>query len=252
MKYVRFSVADKVKYGILEGNVIKVLTNSYLEEYETTQETYKLEEIHILAPVNPSKAVCVGLNYGDHAKEMCLPLPPTPILFMKPSTATIGPNDSIIHPHLSERVDYEGELAVVIKKSARHISIDDVPEYILGYTIGNDVTARDLQKSDGQWTVAKGFDTFMPLGPIISDEVDPTRLSVITYLNNNVVQKSNTKHLIFSAHFLVSYISSIMTLNPGDVILTGTPGGIGKMEVGDVVRVEIEGLLSLTNTLEYE
>ncbi len=252
MKYVRFSVADKVKYGILEENVIKVLSNSYFEEYVTTQETYQLDQIHILAPVKPSKAVCVGLNYGDHAKEMCLPLPPTPILFMKPSTATIGPNDSIIHPRLSERVDYEGELAVVIKRRARHISIDDVPKYILGYTIANDVTARDLQKSDGQWTVAKGFDTFMPLGPIISDEVDPSNLSVITYLNNNVVQKSNTKHLIFSAYFLVSYISSIMTLNPGDVILTGTPGGIGKMEVGDVVRVEIEGLLSLTNTLKSE
>ncbi|NCB01318.1 MAG: DUF2437 domain-containing protein [Spirochaetia bacterium] len=249
MKYVRFKIDEEVKYGIIKGEQVWLLTHSFLEDYEVTNQSYLLSEVTPLSPTLPSKAVCVGLNYADHAMEMNIPIPSTPILFMKPSSSTIGPDEAIVHPTLSKRVDYEGELAIVIKKEAYQVPLEEVGEYILGYTCANDVTARDLQKSDGQWTVAKGFDTFMPLGPIVSDEVDPTILSIKTSLNGKVVQQSNTKHLIFSAHYLVSYISSIMTLYPGDVILTGTPGGIGKMEIGDKVTVEIEGIGSLTNTL---
>jgi len=248
MKYIRFRFEGTEKYGIIDNNIITEISPSYFEPYTLLANTYPIENVTILAPSLPSKAVCVGLNYADHAKEMNLTIPSSPVLFMKPSSATIGPLDYIEHPSLSARVDYEGELAIVIKKRAYHVAIDDIGDFILGYTCANDVTARDLQHKDGQWTIAKGFDTFLPLGPIITDEVDPHHLSITTYLNDAVVQKSNTQHLIFSAHYLVSYISQIMSLYPGDVILTGTPGGIGNMEHGDVVKVEIEGIGVLTNT----
>ena len=248
MQYIHFTFEEKEKYGILKDNIITEIHPSYFEPYTIAKETYRIEEVEILIPTIPSKAVCVGLNYRDHAKEMNLSLPSSPVLFMKPSSAAIGPMSSIIHPPFAKRVDYEGELAIVIKKKAYQIPITDIGEYILGYTCANDVTARDLQHKDGQWTMCKGFDTFLPLGPIISDEVNPDNLAITTYLNGKVVQKSNTEHLIFKAHYLTSYINQIMTLYPGDVILTGTPGGIGKMEDGDEVKVEIEGIGVLTNT----
>lgn len=248
MKYVRFRADNEERYGILNQDVVTQITPSYFEPYKGTGNTYPLNTIELLSPTLPSKAICVGLNYKDHAKEMNLPIPTSPVLFMKPSSATIGIHAPIIHPPLATRVDYEGELAIVIKSLAYEVSIEEIGEYILGYTCANDVTARDLQEPGGQWTVAKGFDTFLPIGPIISDEVDPDNLEITTYLNDKVVQKSNTSNLIFSPRYLVSYISHIMTLYPGDVILTGTPGGIGKMDLGDIVTVEIEGIGSLKNS----
>lgn len=248
MKYIRFRAENKEKYGILKDNIVTEVHPSYFEPYTIGSNTYPLHTVKLLPPTLPSKAICVGLNYADHAKEMSLALPSSPVLFMKPSSATIGEGDSIIHPIQSSRIDYEGELAIVIKKKAYQVPLHEVVDYILGYTCANDVTARDLQEPGGQWTLAKGFDTFLPLGPIITDEVDPDNVAINTYLNDLLVQKSNTAHFIFSTHYLVSYISHVMTLYPGDVILTGTPGGIGKMEAGDIVKVEIEGIGVLTNS----
>ena len=206
-----------------------------------------MDEIKILPPVVPSKAVCIGLNYHDHIEETNSKVPDRPVVFIKPSTAVIGHMDDIKYPELSKRVDYEGELAVVIGKKAKDINVNDAKEYIFGYTCGNDVTARDLQPADGQWTVSKSFDTFLPLGPWIETELDPLNLEIRTYLNDELKQSSNTRHLIFDPYTLVSYISQIMTLLHGDIILTGTPSGIGPMKKGDKVVVEIENIGSLIN-----
>ncbi|MGB9779507.1 MAG: fumarylacetoacetate hydrolase family protein [Caldanaerobacter sp.] len=242
MKIVRVD-KEPDSYGILEnGKVI------LLKEGETF--LYRLNEIKLLPPCIPSKAICVGLNYKDHIEEMGDKIPEEPTLFIKPSTAVIGPDDYIILPEMSRRVDYEGELAVVIGRKAKNVSIEEAKNYILGYTIANDVTARDLQAKDGQWTRAKSFDTFLPIGPWIVTDLDPTSLNITTYVNGEVKQKSNTKYLIFDVFKLVSFISHIMTLNPGDVILTGTPSGVGPLKAGDVVTIEIEGIGKLTNRVK--
>jgi 2-keto-4-pentenoate hydratase/2-oxohepta-3-ene-1,7-dioic acid hydratase in catechol pathway len=230
-------------YGILENDKVILL-----KEGETF--LYGLNEVKLLPPCIPSKAICVGLNYKDHIEEMGDKIPEEPTLFIKPSTAVIGPDDYIILPEMSRRVDYEGELAVVIGRKAKNVSIEEAKNYILGYTIANDVTARDLQAKDGQWTRAKSFDTFLPIGPWIVTDLDPTSLNITTYVNGEVKQKSNTRHLIFNVPTLVSFISHIMTLNPGDVILTGTPSGVGPLKPGDVVTIEIEGIGRLTNRVK--
>jgi len=246
MKIGRFFYANKTFFGLVEDSIVKVVKS--LEPLKLGKESYSIEDLKILPPVKPSKIVCVGLNYKDHAKELGLELPESPVLFLKPPTCVIGHNDSIIYPqHMSSQVDYEGELAVVIKKECRNIKPQEADEYILGYTCANDVTARDLQPKNGQWTVAKSFDTFLPLGPIITDEIDPNNSPIKTYLNGKLVQNSNTSNFIFTVQELVSYVSSIMTLKPFDVIITGTPSGIGSMKKGDVVEVEIEGIGRLTN-----
>jgi 2-keto-4-pentenoate hydratase/2-oxohepta-3-ene-1,7-dioic acid hydratase in catechol pathway len=204
----------------------------------------------ILAPVLPSKIVAVGLNYRDHAMEMGHDLPASPILFMKPSTSVIGPGEAIVYPAQASRVDYEAELAVVIRQRCRNVRPEDARAVILGYTCLNDVTARDLQAKDGQWTRAKSFDTFAPLGPWIETEVpDPHSLAVRARLNGKTVQSSNTGNLIFSVFELVAFISSIMTLERHDVIATGTPSGIGPMARGDEVSIEIDGIGTLTNAV---
>lgn len=211
------------------------------------------ERVRLACPVeNLTKALCVGLNYRDHAEEFGLPVPQEPVIFMKPSTAVIGPGDSIIKPSCCSLLDEEAELAIVIKRKCKNISIEEAGEYIFGYCCANDVTARDLQPKNGQWTIAKGFDTFLPLGPFISDEVDPSSLDIECRLNGRTVQKSNTRNLIFPVPYLVSYLSKCMTLHAGDVILTGTPSGTNHMNNGDVVEVEIEGLGVLRNTVEDE
>ncbi|AEM77758.1 fumarylacetoacetate hydrolase family protein [Thermoanaerobacter wiegelii] len=242
MKLVR---TDKLPdgYGIIEGD--KVITFDGISFI-----SYKMEEVKLLPPCLPTKAICVGLNYRDHIEEMGDKEPEEPTLFIKPSTAVIGPDDFIVIPKMSERVDYEGELAVVIGKRAKNVSEKDALDYVLGYTIANDVTARDLQAKDGQWTRAKSFDTFLPIGPWIVTDLDPSSLDIITYVNDEVKQKSNTRHLIFGVPKLVSFISHIMTLNPGDVILTGTPSGVGPLKPGDVVTIEIEGIGKLTNRVK--
>lgn len=211
--------------------------------------TKRVEEVRLLSPCSPSKIVAVGLNYRDHAEEMKLVLPSEPLLFLKPSTTVIGPGEAIVYPPSTDRLDYEGELAVVMGKVAKAVSVETAADTILGYTCLNDVTARDLQSKDGQWTRAKGFDTFAPVGPWIETEIDPSHLEISSYLNGQRRQHSNTTQLIFNPLQLVSFISHIMTLLPGDVIATGTPSGIGPMAVGDRIDVIIEGIGTLSNTI---
>jgi len=201
------------------------------------------------AVINPTKIIAVGLNYLDHAKELKMEIPDHPLIFMKPSTSVIGNGDAIILPPQTKELNYEGELAVVIKEKVKNVSKDEARRFIAGYTCANDVTARDLQRIDGQWTRAKSFDTFCPLGPRIVSDIDPKNLSIITRVNGVVKQNSNTKNMIFDVFELVSFISEIMTLLPGDVIITGTPPGVGAIEVGDVVEIEIEGIGVLKNTV---
>ncbi|POZ90936.1 fumarylacetoacetate hydrolase family protein [Petrotoga sp. SL27] len=247
MKLVRFQKDGKISYGVLEENIIKVINGDIFDEFTVTDNIYPFTEVTLKAPCNPSKIVCVGLNYRDHAAEMKDRIPEEPVLFIKPSTAVIGPKESIIYPKMSNQVDYEAELAVVIKDKIKDIEEDQVKEHILGYTCFNDVTARDLQKKDGQWTRAKSFDTFAPFGPTIVTDIDPSNLNIQLLLNDQIKQNSNTNQLIFSVEKLVSFISKIMTLNPGDVIATGTPSGVGPMNVGDKVAVKIEKIGILEN-----
>ena len=197
--------------------------------------------------IKPSKIICVGLNYTDHAKELKMNIPKYPILFMKPPTALIYNNDPIIYPPQTKELHYEAELAIVIKDRIKNIKKEEALNHVLGFTCGNDVTARDLQRMDGQWTRAKSFDSFCPVGPEVVKDIDPDNLNIKLYLNGEVKQSSNTSKMIFKADHLVSFISQIMTLEPNDVILTGTPPGVGEMKVGDVVEVEIEGIGKLTN-----
>jgi 2-keto-4-pentenoate hydratase/2-oxohepta-3-ene-1,7-dioic acid hydratase in catechol pathway len=195
----------------------------------------------------PSKIIAIGLNYYDHAKEMDTKIPDRPIMFMKPSTTVISNGQSIVYPSQSKNVHYEGELAIVIKDKCRNVSKAEASRHIKGYTCANDVTARDLQNIDGQWTRAKSFDTFCPLGPRIVSNIDPTSLKIETRVNGQIKQSSNTKNMIFDVFELVSFISSVMTLLPGDIIITGTPAGVGPLQIGDTVEVEIEEIGVLRN-----
>jgi 2-keto-4-pentenoate hydratase/2-oxohepta-3-ene-1,7-dioic acid hydratase in catechol pathway len=247
MKYVRFMKDTIISYGILEEEKIQVIKGDIFNEFEITNEVYHLSEVKLLHPCTPSKIVCVGLNYRDHAEEMKDKLPTEPIIFIKPSTAVIGPLDNIIYPSMSRQVDYEAELGVIIKNKARNLEIEEVNKHILGYTCFNDVTARDLQKKDGQWTRAKSFDTFAPFGPFITTDINANNLDIQLLLNGEIKQNSNTNCMIFSVEELISFISKIMTLLPGDVIATGTPSGVGQMKIGDKVEVKIERIGTLIN-----
>jgi 2-keto-4-pentenoate hydratase/2-oxohepta-3-ene-1,7-dioic acid hydratase in catechol pathway len=212
-------------------------------------DPFPLARARLLAPVAPSKIVCVGRNYRDHAAELGNPLPPEPLLFFKPPSAIIAPGEAIRLPALSERVDFEGEIAIVIQERCSKIGAEeDVWQYVRGYTLVNDVTARDLQKKDGQFTRAKGFDTFCPIGPIVTDEVDPAAgVGLKTHLNGELRQDGTTRDLIFPLDHLLRYITAVMTLYPGDLIATGTPGGVGPMRPGDRVEVTVEGIGTLAN-----
>jgi len=198
---------------------------------------------------HPTKIIAIGLNYLDHAKEFNMEIPEYPLIFMKPPTAVIGNGETILYPPQTKELHYEGELGIVIGKKARNVQIQEAHHYIAGYTCANDVTARDLQRLDGQWTRSKSFDTFCPLGPKIAKNIDPTNLSIITRVNGALKQKSNTNQMIFNVYQLVAFISAIMTLMPGDIISTGTPPGVGELQVGDVVEVDIEGIGILRNTV---
>jgi len=208
---------------------------------------YKLLELKILPPTVPTKIVCTGLNYIDHANELNYPIPKWPILFIKPSTTVIGHMESIEYPAMSSQVEYEGEMAIVISKKCKNVK--DPEAVILGYTGINDVTARDIQRKDGQWTRAKSFDTFAPIGPFIATDIDPGDARIETRVNGTTRQKSNTKNLIFDVNDLVRFISEVMTLNAGDVIATGTPYGVGELVIGDTVEIEIEGAGVLSNNV---
>ncbi|MGI9951682.1 fumarylacetoacetate hydrolase family protein [Moorellaceae bacterium AZ2] len=246
-RLVRFLNKGEILYGRLEQDTIVALEGDIFNAPRETGQTFPLDGVKLLAPCRPSKAVCVGLNYKNHAAEMKQELPAEPVIFLKPPTSVIGPGESIIYWPMVGRLDYEAELAVVIGKPCHRVSEREAEDYIFGYTIGNDVTARDLQKKDGQWTRAKSFDTFLPLGPYIVRGVDPADLAIQAYLNGELRQDSRTSQLIFPVPHLVSFISQIMTLLPGDVILTGTPEGVGSMQVGDEIEIRIQELGSLVN-----
>ncbi len=246
MRIVRFAIHNRVKYGAVDENTIRGLRGSPFTHVKGPSNSltldgsvYRLHDVSLLAPCSPSKVVCLGLNYHSHAEEIKLPTPSVPLIFLKPSTAVIGPDDKIVLPHDSKRVDYEGELGVVIGKKAK--------EYILGYTCFNDVSERFAQREDGQWTRAKGYDTFAPIGPWVETDVDPDDLKLETYLNGDLRQSSRTSDLIFRVSKLVNFVSQVMTLLPGDVIATGTPSGIGPMNAGDIVEVKIEKIGTLRN-----
>ena len=247
MRLARFRYGDRISTGTLEDDVVRPLRGTFFEDPVPAGETLLLTEVRLLAPIIPSKVVCVGRNYVEHAKELGSDIPEEPLLFMKPSTAVIGPNDPIRLPPESDRVDHEGELAVVMGRPCRRVSEEEAPKYVLGYTCGNDVTARDLQKKDGQWTRAKGFDSFCPLGPWVETELDPGDLQIATRVNGETRQRARTSNMIFRPEALISYVSQAMTLLPGDVILTGTPAGVGPLSPRDSVEVEVEGIGVLSN-----
>jgi 2-keto-4-pentenoate hydratase/2-oxohepta-3-ene-1,7-dioic acid hydratase in catechol pathway len=249
MKIVRVDAeADDITYGAVEPDGIRLYHGSPFFQWERSETVLPITEVKLLSPVIPTKIIAVGKNYAEHAAEMGSDVPTTPVLFMKPPTAVIGPLSPIKRPPESSNVHYEGELAVVMGKVTRNILPEDALGHVLGYTAANDVTARDLQRSDGQWTRAKGFDTFLPLGPAIDTEFDPAEPHTITTsVNGMIKQEGVTSDLVFGVADLVSFISRVMTLLPGDVILTGTPSGVGPIVQGDRVEVDIEGIGVLLN-----
>jgi 2-keto-4-pentenoate hydratase/2-oxohepta-3-ene-1,7-dioic acid hydratase in catechol pathway len=251
MKIARFSHGETISFGIVdeeEEELVVLKADPMFAGFEPTGERVPLGEVKLLAPVIPrSKVVAVGKNYHDHAAEMGGEAPPEPLLFLKPNTSVIGPDDAIVLPKQSERVDHEGELAVVIGRIAKHVSEADADQVIFGYTIANDVTARDLQQRDGQWTRAKGFDSFCPLGPVIDTDVDFVNGTIETSVNGARRQSGRLADLVHSVPAIISYASSVFTLLPGDVILTGTPAGVGPIVDGDTVEVTVSGLGTLSN-----
>ncbi len=250
MKLARILKDGLIRCGIVEGEDVVEIEGGIFGNFKKTAVSHKLNSIKLLAPCEPSKIVAIGLNYKAHAVEFNKPLPEEPMMFMKPSTAVIGPGDEIIYPHhMSRQVDYEGELAIVIGKKAHMIRKEDARACILGYTCINDVTARDLQGKDIQYIRAKGFDTFAPIGPWIETDLNPENIRIETYLNGEKRQDTFTHDMIFDVYHLLSFVSCVMTLLPGDVIATGTPSGIGKVKPGDKVEVRIEGIGSLINTV---
>jgi 2-keto-4-pentenoate hydratase/2-oxohepta-3-ene-1,7-dioic acid hydratase in catechol pathway len=249
MRLVRFRFGDRIATGAVDtgSEDIRVLLGTFFEDPVPTGEEVPLADVRLLAPVLPSKLVCVGKNYAAHAAEFGMEVPEEPLLFLKPSTSVIGPGDPIRLLPISERVDYEGELAVVIGRLARDVRAEDAFQVILGYTCANDVTLRDLQHANDQWTRAKGFDGSCPLGPWIETSLDPNDVRVETRLNGDIRQAGQTADMVFGVATLIEYITTFMTLLPGDVLLTGTPEGVGRLAAGDVVEVEVDGVGTLRN-----
>jgi 2-keto-4-pentenoate hydratase/2-oxohepta-3-ene-1,7-dioic acid hydratase in catechol pathway len=257
MRYCRFARRDGASFGIIEpvngvDHITHIAPGERVPDILAAQKStpIPLSSARLLAPAVPSKIVCVGRNYSDHAKELGNEVPKEPLIFLKPPSSVIAPGEEIVRPNkLSQRVDYEGELTIVVGKACRNLRDDeDVRQYILGYTCANDVTARDLQKKDDQWSRAKGFDTFCPVGPIVTDQIDPWKgVRVETRLNGQVKQSESTTLFIFGIDVVMRFAAAVMTLLPGDLILTGTPAGIGPMVAGDEVSVTIEGIGTLTN-----
>ena len=249
MRIARFSVEGEVSFGVVEADEVAALTSHPFGPLAFSGERYPLGSVRLLAPVLPSKVVAIGKNYADHAREMGGEPPASPVMFLKPSTAVVGEGDPVARPPSVERLDYEGELAVVIGRLCRDVPAASAPDVVFGYTCANDVTARDQQRTDGQWTRAKGYDSFCPLGPWIETDLDPAASRVTTRLNGTVVQDAPTSLLLHSVAELVAYVSAVMTLLPGDVLLTGTPAGVGPMDAGDEVSVTVDGVGTLTNTV---
>jgi 2-keto-4-pentenoate hydratase/2-oxohepta-3-ene-1,7-dioic acid hydratase in catechol pathway len=253
VRIVRYMSRKRSGYGIIKGDFIFCLakdpftTFSPGRDYEYSGRVHRLDKVKLLSPCLPSKLVCLGLNYRPHAQEFNQQLPSSPLLFLKPSTAVIGQDEAIVMPNNCTRVDYEGELGIVIGKKAKDVSPESARDYVIGYTCVNDVTERQMQKDDGQWTRAKGFDTFAPVGPWIETEVEADDLKIETFLNDELRQSGRTSELIFGIDKLISFISGVMTLLPGDIISTGTPAGIAPMKAGDFVEIKIEKIGTLRN-----
>jgi len=249
MRIAKFSYLDKIAWGLVDGPELVVFRgHPIFQGYETTGERFPLKDVSLLPPILPtSKIVCIGKNYADHAAEMGGEAPKEPLIFLKPTTSVIGPNEEIVLPAISKQVDHEGELAIVIGSLAKDVSIDTAMDYVWGFTIANDVTARDIQNLDGQWTRAKGFDTFCPLGPWVETEFVPDGQILETRVDGDVRQHASIDLLIHKVPRIIQHVSQAMTLLPGDVILTGTPAGIGPIESGQQVEITIEGIGVLTN-----
>lgn len=257
MRIVRFQAQTGIRFGVVEHDIVYEVRGGIADfvpgavsdpaRHMRAGRAYPLDAVTLLAPCLPSKIVAVGLNYRSHAEEIRMQLPEEPLLFLKPSTAVIGPGDAIIYPPMSKRIDYEAELGVILGAVAKNVSEHEAHRYILGYTCFNDVTARDLQGKDKQFTRSKSFDTFAPLGPWIETELDPCNVKVQAYLEGELKQSGSTADMVFSVNQLVSFVSKVMTLLPGDVIATGTPAGIGPMRAGDCIEIVVEGIGTLPN-----
>jgi 2-keto-4-pentenoate hydratase/2-oxohepta-3-ene-1,7-dioic acid hydratase in catechol pathway len=252
MRICRYRHGREVGFGVLENGSLAAIGPHPFGPFQYTGTRLPVGEVRLLAPVLPTKIVAVGRNYAEHAREMGAEVAAEPVIFLKPSTAVIGQGDPIVRPAGVDRIDYEGELAVIIGKLTRRVDEQAAMQAVLGFTCANDVTARDLQKVDGQWTRAKGFDTFCPLGPWIETDLDSSDLALRTLVNGEARQSSRTSHLERGVASLIAFVSSVMTLLPGDVLLTGTPEGVGPLEVGDQVEVEIEGIGVLRNQVIAE
>jgi 2-keto-4-pentenoate hydratase/2-oxohepta-3-ene-1,7-dioic acid hydratase in catechol pathway len=251
--FLRFKTDDYEGAGILVDKKIHPIKGDMYSEYEIMDKSYSPDEIIFLPPCTPQKIICVGLNYADHADESTLDaIPEEPLLFFKPTSSLIGHRDKIIKPGWVDRVDYEGEIAVIIGKTMRYVNEAEAQAGIFGYTCVNDVTARNMQKKDKQWTRPKGFDTFCPVGPYIATGIDASSLSIQTRLNGKVVQQGHTSMMMRQPAEVISYISKVMTLYPGDIISTGTPRGVGPLNDGDIVEIEIEKIGTLSNTVSED
>lgn len=256
MRIARFTISDQIAYGVVDGDeedaaslTLNAIDGHPFAPFERTSARFALPDVRLLPPVLPNKLIGIGKNYPDHAREMGGEAPATPVMFLKPSTSVIGPGESVVLPPQSQQVEFEGEIAVVIGRLAKDVPPERVADVVLGYSCANDVTARDLQHNDGQWTRAKGFDTFCPLGPWIATEVDPTALAVQTEVNGQTRQSAPASAMVHSITDLVVFVSSVMTLIPGDVILTGTPAGVGPLADGDRVSVSVSGVGRLDHTV---
>jgi 2-keto-4-pentenoate hydratase/2-oxohepta-3-ene-1,7-dioic acid hydratase in catechol pathway len=248
MRVARFGYNGEPRFGLVDGpELILLKGHPLVNGYETTNERVAIKEVKLLAPTIPSKVVCIGKNYADHIAEMGLPTQPEPTIFLKPSSSIIGPGDPIVLPRQSERVELEAELAIVIGQIAKDVTVDSAMEYIWGFTVANDVTARDLQASDDQWARSKGFDSFCPIGPWIETEFVPEGQIIESRINGEVQQAGTIDQMIHGVAEIVSYVSENMTLLPGDIILTGTPAGITTISAGDIVECEVEGVGNLFN-----
>jgi 2-keto-4-pentenoate hydratase/2-oxohepta-3-ene-1,7-dioic acid hydratase in catechol pathway len=249
MNIIRYELDEQIYYGVLEGKQIRRIQGSIFGAYEIEQQLISLDEVRLLAPLCPNKMIAVGLNYKKHAEEVNMALPDEPMIFLVSPTAVIGPQDAISLKYPEHRTEHEGELAIVIGKQADCVTAAEALDYVLGYTCCNDVTDRVLQKKDGQFTRAKSFSTYKPLGPAIVTDLNPDQVAIKVTVNGEVRQHSHTSDMIFSVSQIVSFVSHAMRLEPGDVIITGTPAGVAPLQSGDSVEVYIEGIGILTNTV---
>jgi len=248
MRIVRYQhKTEAPTYGWLLENKVGPIVGNIYGEYRRQEVSLPLESVRLLAPVQPSKIVCIGRNYAEHAKEHDVEVPKVPLLFLKPPSSILNPGDAIVLPPQSLQVEHEAELVVVMRKRTRNVIVEHAQDYIFGYTVGNDITARDLQRSDGQWTRAKGFDTFCPFGPWVDTEFDPSDAIITCRVSGQPRQMASTRDMVFNVSMLIAFISAVMTLEPGDLIFTGTPAGVSPLKDGDEVVVEIEGLGRLSN-----